>query len=81
MSDMNANPAYDPYRPLAPGLKCGDAVNGLLLRGARRRIVQLVQGERVLDVCCGTGSLTAMLAAAGCRATYFFDLLSLNERT
>jgi ubiquinone/menaquinone biosynthesis C-methylase UbiE len=58
----------DPYQPLANGLARGDAINGWLLAQPRRRIVQLVKGQRVLDVCCGTGSLTAMLASAGCHA-------------
>jgi ubiquinone/menaquinone biosynthesis C-methylase UbiE len=61
------NSSYDPYQPLAGGLYCGDAVNGLLLLKPRRKIVQLVKGQRVLDVCCGTGNLTAMLVAAGCQ--------------
>ncbi len=60
--------SYDPYQPLAQSLQCGDAINGLLLSRPRRRIVQLLKGQRVLDVCCGTGSLTAMLVAAGCQA-------------
>jgi ubiquinone/menaquinone biosynthesis C-methylase UbiE len=59
--------SYDPYEPLAQSLKRGDAVNGFLLSRPRRRIVQLLKGQRVLDVGCGTGSLTAMLAAAGCQ--------------
>ena len=67
MSDTNLSSGYDPYRPLAQGLKFGDAVNGLLLLRPRRRIVQLLMGQRVLDVCCGTGNLTAMLVAAGCQ--------------
>ena len=67
MSDTNLSASYDPYRPLAQGLKLGDAVNGLLLLRPRRRIVQLLKGQRVLDVCCGTGNLTAMLVAVGCQ--------------
>ena len=68
MSYTHPSPGYDPYEPLAPNLNCGDAVNGFLLARPRRQIVQLLTGQRVLDVCCGTGSLTAMLAAAGCQA-------------
>ncbi len=68
MSDTNLNPDFDPYRPLAQGLPFGDAVNGWLLSHPRRKIVQLLAGQRVLDVCCGTGSLTGMLVTAGCQA-------------
>ncbi len=60
-------PGCDPYQPLAQRLSFGDAVNRWVLGRPRRRIVQLLQGQRVLDVCCGTGTLTAMLAAAGCQ--------------
>ncbi len=58
---------FDPYQPLAEGLKFGDVVNRLILLRARQKIVQLLKGQRVLDVCCGTGNLTAMLVAAGCQ--------------
>ncbi|MEW5719605.1 MAG: class I SAM-dependent methyltransferase [Chloroflexota bacterium] len=67
-SDTNLSASYDPYQSLAQGLKLGDAVNGLLLLHPRRRIAQLLKGQRVLDVCCGTGNLTAMLVAVGCQA-------------
>lgn len=60
--------SFDPYRPLDQNLKVGDAVNRWLLLRPRQRIVQLLKGQRVLDVCCGTGNLTAMLVAAGCQA-------------
>ena len=66
MTDENRDANFDPYRPLAPNLKSGDKVNRWLLSSPRRRIVQLLKGQRVLDVCCGTGNLTALLAAAGC---------------
>ena len=68
MNDTNLSPGNDPYQPLAQNLNCGDAINGLLLSRPRRRIAQLLRGQRVLDLCCGTGSLTAMLAAVGCQA-------------
>ncbi len=67
MSDRNLNSSYDPYQYLAQGMGSGDAVNGLLLLRPRRRIVQLLKGQRVLDVCCGTGNLTAMLVTVGCQ--------------
>ena len=67
MTDTNLSPNHDPYQPLAPSLNCGDTINGWLLARPRRKIVQLVKGQRVLDVCCGTGSLAAMLAASGCQ--------------
>ncbi len=63
---MSSN--YDPYQPLAQGLKFGDALNRWVLSRPRQRIVQLLKGQRVLDVCCGTGNLTAMLVAGGCQA-------------
>ena len=68
MTNTNLSPNHDPYALLAANLSCGDAINGWLLSRPRRKIVQLLKGQRVLDVCCGTGSLTAMLAASGCRA-------------
>ncbi len=69
MSDEGRTPGFDPYRPLAQGLDFGDRLNRWILARPRRKIVQLLKGQRVLDVCCGTGNLTAMLAAAGCQAT------------
>jgi ubiquinone/menaquinone biosynthesis C-methylase UbiE len=33
----------------------------------RRIMTELLQGQRVLDVCCGSGDLSAELAAAGCQ--------------
>jgi ubiquinone/menaquinone biosynthesis C-methylase UbiE len=68
MTDTNLNPNHDAYAPLAERLRSGDAVNGWLVSRPRRRIAQLLKGQRVLDVGCGTGTLTAMLAAAGCQA-------------
>lgn len=67
MKDKERQPDFDPYRPLAQNLKFGDAINRWILLRPRRRIVQLLKGQRVLDVCCGTGNLTAMLVAAGCQ--------------
>lgn len=61
-------PGFDPYRPLAASLKSGDSVNRWILGRPRERIVALLRGQRVLDVGCGTGGLTAMLAEAGCQA-------------
>ncbi len=60
--------SIDPYRPLEQSLKSGDAINRWILSRPRQRIVQLLKGQRLLDVCCGTGNLTAMLAEAGCQA-------------
>ena len=68
MSQAGRSPGFDPYQPLAQGLAFGDALNRWILSRPRRRIVQLLKGQRVLDVCCGTGNLTVMLAAAGCVA-------------
>jgi ubiquinone/menaquinone biosynthesis C-methylase UbiE len=61
-------PDNDPYQSLDQNLKFGDALNRWMLIRPRQRIVQLLKGQRVLDVCCGTGNLTAMLVAAGCQA-------------
>ncbi len=68
MTHVNDSPGFDPYRPLGPNLKRGDRLNRRILLRPHRRIVQLLKGQRVLDVCCGTGNLTAMLVAAGCQA-------------
>lgn len=68
MSTTNNGSREDPYQALAQSLQRGDVVNRWLLAGPRKRIVQVVKGQRVLDVACGTGNLTAMLAAAGCEA-------------
>jgi ubiquinone/menaquinone biosynthesis C-methylase UbiE len=57
----------DPYRSIDQNLKSGDVINRWLLLRPRQKIVQLLKGQRVLDVCCGTGNLTAMLVAAGCQ--------------
>jgi demethylmenaquinone methyltransferase/2-methoxy-6-polyprenyl-1,4-benzoquinol methylase len=67
MKSEEGNQNFDPYRPLDQGLKYGDAINRWLLLRPRKRIVSLLRGQRVLDVCCGTGNLTAMLAEADCR--------------
>lgn len=58
----------DPYQPLAQRLAFSDVLNRLILLRPRQRIVQLIKGQRVLDVACGTGNLTALLAAGGCDA-------------
>ncbi len=67
ISDQKKRPEFDPYRPLSRVLKYSDLLNRITLRRPRQRIVQLLKGQKVLDVGCGTGSLVAMLAAAGCR--------------
>lgn len=68
MKDDEKYPGFDPYRPVEQSLKFGDVINRWILLRPRQRIVQLLKGQRVLDVCCGTGNLTAMLVAAGCQA-------------
>lgn len=68
MGDTDFSSNYDPYQPLAERLGFSDVINRLILLSPRRKIVQLLKGQRVLDVCCGTGNLTGMLAAAGCQA-------------
>ncbi len=65
MNDTRFGATDDPYRPLAQSLPRGDAINGWLLARPRQRIVELLKGQRILDVCCGTGTLTAMLVHAG----------------
>jgi len=67
MNDEETPQIYDPYRPLDEHLKFGDVMNRWTLKPPRQKIVQLLKGQRVLDVCCGTGNLTAMLVAAGCQ--------------
>ena len=67
MKDEQGSQSFDPYRSIDQNLKSGDAINRWLLLRPRQRIVQLLKGQRVLDVCCGTGNLTAMLVAAGCQ--------------
>ena len=59
--------SFDPYQALDQNLKSADATNRWILLRPRQRIVQRLKGQRVLDVCCGTGNLTAMLVAAGSR--------------
>jgi ubiquinone/menaquinone biosynthesis C-methylase UbiE len=59
--------SIDPYQPLEQNLKYGDVVNRWLLLRPRQRITRLLRGSRVLDVCCGTGNLAALLVAAGCQ--------------
>lgn len=68
MEDEERHPGFDPYRAVEQSLKSGDGINRWILSHPRRQIVHLLKGQRVLDVCCGTGNLTAMLAAAGCQA-------------
>jgi ubiquinone/menaquinone biosynthesis C-methylase UbiE len=67
MSYDENHSTFDPYRSFEQSLKTGDVINRWILSRPRRRIVQLLKGQRVLDVCCGTGNLTAMLASAGCQ--------------
>ena len=69
MTHEESPAGFDPYRPLSQNLNFGDRLNRWILRRPRQRIVQLLKGQRVLDVCCGTGNLTAMLVAAGCQVT------------
>lgn len=59
----------DPYAPIAPSLPSGERVNRWLLRGPRRKIIELLKGQRVLEIGCGTGSLAQMLSEAGCAVT------------
>jgi ubiquinone/menaquinone biosynthesis C-methylase UbiE len=67
MKDEERRQSFDPYRSLDQNLRIGDELNRWMLLRPRQRIVQLLKGQRVLDVCCGTGNLTAMLVAAGCQ--------------
>ena len=66
--DASKPPGLDPYRPFAENLKFGDVLNRWMLLRPRQQIARLLKGQRVLDVGCGTGNLTAMLVAAGCQA-------------
>ena len=68
MKDEGRHPSFDPYRAVEQRLKSGDGINRWILMRPRQRIVNLLKGQRVLDVCCGTGNLTAMLVAAGYQA-------------
>lgn len=67
MNDEERPAGFDPYRPLAQSLKSGDAINKWILWRPRQRIVQLLNGQRVLDVGCGTGNLASMLVEGGCQ--------------
>jgi len=67
MKAEESDPDFDPYRPIDQSLKFGDVINRGVLSRPRQKIVQLLKGQRVLGVCCGTGNLTAMLVAAGCQ--------------
>jgi ubiquinone/menaquinone biosynthesis C-methylase UbiE len=69
MTGEEWRPSFDPYQSLEQNLNFGDRLNRWMLSGPRQKIVQLLKGQRVLDICCGTGNLTAMLVAAGCQAT------------
>jgi ubiquinone/menaquinone biosynthesis methyltransferase len=78
-----AAPAYRPLRPAARVRAMFDRIaprydllNHLLSLGTdfgwRRRAVAAIapaRGERVLDLCCGTGDLALALARAGARVT------------
>lgn len=68
MKDEAMQTSFDPYRAVEERLKSGDGMNRWILLRPRQRIVHLLKGQRVLDVGCGTGNLTAMLVAAGCQA-------------
>jgi ubiquinone/menaquinone biosynthesis C-methylase UbiE len=67
MKDEQGSQSFDPYRSIDQNLKSGDVINRWMLLRPRQRIVQILKGQRILDVCCGTGNLTAMLVAAGCQ--------------
>lgn len=68
MKDEEMHTSFDPYRGVEQRLKSGDGMNRWILSRPRQRIVNLLKGQRVLDVCCGTGNLATMLVAAGCQA-------------
>jgi len=67
MKDEQGSQSFDPYRSIDQNLNSGDAINRWLLLRPRQRIVQLLKGQRILDVCCGTGNMTEMLVAARCQ--------------
>jgi ubiquinone/menaquinone biosynthesis C-methylase UbiE len=69
MKNEGMQPGFDPYQSLAQNLKFGDTINRWILWQPRQKIARLLAGRRVLDVCCGTGNLTAMLVTAGCQVT------------
>lgn len=77
MDDLHENTrtsqsVRDVYEPLRKTLPIAEQVQGLVLRPARSRIVQLLKeaGARtVLDVCCGSGCLACRLTARGLEAT------------
>ncbi|MBI3596861.1 MAG: methyltransferase domain-containing protein [Nitrospirae bacterium] len=65
-------PGPDVYEPLGMALPLSEQVQGLFLRRARSRIVQLLKetGARtVLDVCCGSGCLACRLTLEGLDVT------------
>ena len=51
MSYDENHSTFDPYRSFEQSLKTGDVINRWILSRPRRRIVQLLKGQRVLDVC------------------------------
>lgn len=67
MTDEGGSRGFDPYRTVEQNLQFTDGINRWILMRPRQRIVQLLKGQRVLDACCGTGNLTAMLVSAGCQ--------------
>lgn len=68
MEDKEKSQSFDPYSAIDQNLQTGDVINRWILVRPRQKIVQILKGQRVLDVCCGTGNLTAMLVEAGCQA-------------
>ena len=48
------------------GLRFNEFQNHWIFLRPRQIIAELLRGQRVLDVCCGSGDLSAELAAAGC---------------
>ena len=48
-------------------LKFCELENHWIFLRPRRIVAELLQGQRVLDVCCGSGDWSAELAAAGCQ--------------
>jgi ubiquinone/menaquinone biosynthesis C-methylase UbiE len=49
------------------GQRLCELENRWLFRRPRQVVAELVRGQRVLDVCCGSGDWSAELAAAGCQ--------------